>query len=325
MALKKPETTTTTVLVDQCLAFGIKTNCTQNSKHNIQQQLINFQISKIEKALLLQYRTLQQPSMINMIRKNPFRPSASKTKRKEIWLYFVIAIQTVVILFFLHNTNSISIDNNGSLLNKYNYNVRSFYDPPEIHTVESQLSRVWHSNGSPSINPDLKSGTCWCSGDDYCSCTPSLAIDAILTSGDNHIWLVKRKDVGKYAVMGGFVETGETCEEALRRELKEEMNLEILSDDDITFFGVYDDPMRDARRHTVSAVYVVNLFEGVVPKAGDDAASVVKVPFEDIGRMNFFADHKNILFDYMNIMRMKQKGASLGWKVPSIRRSMCSA
>ena len=36
----------------------------------------------------------------------------------------------------------------------------------------------------------------------------------ILTSGDTHFWLVKRKDVGEYATMGGFVDMGEPIEEA---------------------------------------------------------------------------------------------------------------
>lgn len=58
-------------------------------------------------------------------------------------------------------------------------------------------------------------------------CTPSMAIDTILTSGEDHVWLVKRKDQGKYATMGGFVEVGETSEDAVKRELMEEMNVKL--------------------------------------------------------------------------------------------------
>ena len=50
-------------------------------------------------------------------------------------------------------------------------------------------------------------------------CTPSLAIDMILTSGPDHIWMVQRKVTGLMALMGGFNEVGETVEEAARREL----------------------------------------------------------------------------------------------------------
>lgn len=42
-----------------------------------------------------------------------------------------------------------------------------------------------------------------------CMCTAAVAIDCILTSGSEHFWLVKRKDTGQYATMGGFVEVGE--------------------------------------------------------------------------------------------------------------------
>ena len=56
--------------------------------------------------------------------------------------------------------------------------------------------------------------------------TPSLAINTILTSGgDTHFWLVKLKDVGKYANKVGLVDMCEPTEEPDVRELKEEMNL----------------------------------------------------------------------------------------------------
>mmetsp|Transcript_14202 Transcript_14202/g.17138 ORF Transcript_14202/g.17138 Transcript_14202/m.17138 type:complete len:88 (-) Transcript_14202:36-299(-) len=48
-------------------------------------------------------------------------------------------------------------------------------------------------------------GSCWCSGDAYCMCTPSLAIDLVITSGHDHVWLVRRKDTNQLATMGGFV------------------------------------------------------------------------------------------------------------------------
>ena len=69
------------------------------------------------------------------------------------------------------------------------------------------------------------------------------------------------------------MEVGETCEDAVRRELLEEMDIDLNEvGGGMTLFGVYGDPMRDARRHTTSAVYVVDIPEGVVPRAGDDAA-----------------------------------------------------
>ena len=115
---------------------------------------------------------------------------------------------------------------------------------------------MWHSNSHPSINKDLTKGNCWDSADECCMCTTSLAIDTILTSGDTHFWLPKRKDVGKYATMGGFVDMGEPTEEAVVRELKEELNIDLLKgSSDPVLFGVCGGPVRDARRRIISAVY----------------------------------------------------------------------
>lgn len=43
------------------------------------------------------------------------------------------------------------------------------------------------------------------------------------------VLVVRRKDNGKLACIGGFVEVGETLEEATRREVKEETGLEVTS------------------------------------------------------------------------------------------------
>jgi ADP-ribose pyrophosphatase YjhB (NUDIX family) len=265
--------------------------------------------------MILNMKASSSPKSTRMnsyLNANPFRAKNSSKRRREGILCFVMAIQTIVILILLQHHPRSWHSSSG-------YNLHPFYDAPQIYSSDSQVARVWHSKGSPFINPGLKSGSCWCSGDEYCMCTPSLAIDTILTSGSDHFWLVKRKDAGKYATMGGFVEVGETSVEAVHRELMEEMHIE-LHDDAISLFGIYDDPMRDARRHTVSAVYVVDIPEGVKPYAGDDAAEVVRVAYEDIGNLEFFADHKNILMDFIS-----QKGESFGGQLPGIRRSLCTS
>jgi len=175
---------------------------------------------------------------------------------------------------------------------------QSFYEYPVIHRKEAGLvNRVWRSNASPSIHSDLKKGSCWCSADEWCMCTPSLAIDVILTSGPEHVWLVRRADTGLLALMGGFSEIGETSEESVSRELREEMNINLPGKP--VLFGVYGDPLRDARRHTTSIVYIVDIPENIVPHAGDDATHVHRVALDDISQRNFFIDHKTIIRDYL--------------------------
>ena len=79
---------------------------------------------------------------------------------------------------------------------------QAYYEYPSVHHKDAGLvNRVWRSNSSPSIHSDLKKGSCWCSADKWCMCTPSLAVDVILTSGPNHIWLVRREDTGQLALM----------------------------------------------------------------------------------------------------------------------------
>lgn len=101
---------------------------------------------------------------------------------------------------------------------------------------------------------------------------PALAADAVVFDNKHRLLLIKRKHPpfeGCYALPGGFVEYGETVEAAAMRELKEETGLKATS---CRLIGVYSDPKRDPRRHTVSAAFLIDVAKGA-PKAGDDAAA----------------------------------------------------
>lgn len=76
------------------------------------------------------------------------------------------------------------------------------------------------------------------------------------------------------------------------------MNIDIRLDE-LSLFGMYSDPVRDARRHTASVAYVVDIPEEVVGRAGDDAAKVARVHISKINDLDFFADHKTILKDFI--------------------------
>lgn len=165
-------------------------------------------------------------------------------------------------------------------------------------------------------------GDCYCNAQKYCLCTPSLAIDLVILSGHDHVWLVRRKDTNQLATMGGFIQVGETVEAAVRRELMEEMGITLTEPP--VLLGVYSDPRRDKRRHTVSAAYAVRVDEHAHPVAADDVKQVQRLPLADIEQHDFFADHKTILTDFRALLhRQAISWTGVGDFANDIVRSVC--
>ncbi len=120
--------------------------------------------------------------------------------------------------------------------------------------------------------------------------TPKLTVDAVIIL-NGKIVLIERKNPpyqGKYALPGGFVDIGETIEKAVEREVNEETGLTI---EIVKLLGVYSEPSRDPRGHTVSIVYLV-LGDGI-PKANTDAKGVQLFDIQNIPEMAF--DHNIII------------------------------
>ncbi len=95
-----------------------------------------------------------------------------------------------------------------------------------------------------------------------------------------------------WAIPGGFIDYGEAAETAAKREALEEIGLEI---ELVELLGVYSDPDRDPRKHTLSVVYIATATG--TAKAGDDAKQVHLVNLWEIPT-NLCFDHAKILADY---------------------------
>lgn len=127
---------------------------------------------------------------------------------------------------------------------------------------------------------------------------PYLTTDCVVFDEQGRVLLIRRKYDpfrGHYAFPGGFVEVGETVENAARRELKEETGLDA---GELRLIGVYSDPQRDPRHHTVTVAYLAAVTDPK-PVAGDDAAAAEFVADAENEKLAF--DHDRILLDALKL------------------------
>lgn len=124
--------------------------------------------------------------------------------------------------------------------------------------------------------------------------TPLLSVDLVieLLDDDRRIVLIERRyEPAGWALPGGFVDIGETVEQAAVREAKEETGLDV----SLTYLlGVYSDPDRDPRGHTASAVFIAEAHGS--PRGGDDAAQAAAFDPKHLPPLAF--DHAKILDDF---------------------------
>jgi 8-oxo-dGTP diphosphatase len=124
---------------------------------------------------------------------------------------------------------------------------------------------------------------------------PVSAVDLIIEIEGQGLVLIERLNPPPgWALPGGFVEVGESLEQAAIREAKEEtcLNVELLGQ-----FHTYSDPNRDPRMHCISTIFVARATG--TPRAEDDAKSVAIYPKDQLPDVLAF-DHRQILKDYLN-------------------------
>ena len=122
---------------------------------------------------------------------------------------------------------------------------------------------------------------------------PIPTVDIIIEQGEKGVVLIKRKNPPYgWAIPGGFVDYGESLENAAVREAKEETNLDV----ELTRqFHSYSEPSRDPRHHTITTVYIAR---GKGKLEAKDDALEIEVFTRDRLPADMAFDHRQILEDY---------------------------
>lgn len=129
---------------------------------------------------------------------------------------------------------------------------------------------------------------------------PLPTVDVVIHVPGRGVVLIQRRNPPPgWALPGGFVDVGETVEEAAVREALEETGLRVVL---TGLLGVYSDPSRDPRQHTISTVFTA-LAENPEAMAGaDDAAEARIFPLGQWPQPMAF-DHGRILEDFLAGLR----------------------
>jgi 8-oxo-dGTP diphosphatase len=147
---------------------------------------------------------------------------------------------------------------------------------------------------------ELKQSCPHCGGELIAYRNPVPTVDVVILvpggtlEGDGVVLVERRNPPHGWALPGGFVDYGETCEHAAVREMREETGLDVTL---TGLLGVYSDPTRDPRQHTMSVVFTGIARDINALRAGDDAGQARIFP---LGRWPETAfDHGRILVDFM--------------------------
>jgi ADP-ribose pyrophosphatase YjhB (NUDIX family) len=132
-----------------------------------------------------------------------------------------------------------------------------------------------------------------CRAELECYRNPTPTVDIIIAIEGGGIILILRKNepIG-WAIPGGFVDYGESLEDAAVREAKEETCLDVTLEGQLR---TYSRPDRDPRQHTISTVFMARATG--TPQAADDAAEIGVFTEETLPDPLMF-DHREILSDY---------------------------
>ena len=131
---------------------------------------------------------------------------------------------------------------------------------------------------------------------------PSITTDIFIFDDDLNFILIKRKNdpyKDYWAIPGGFVEYGETVENAAVREAKEETHIDVELKD---LVNVYSKPDRDPRGHTITVAYTAQgNFSN--KKADSDASDISVFNEKKLDEIKIAFDHEEIIRDCLKTVK----------------------
>lgn len=124
----------------------------------------------------------------------------------------------------------------------------------------------------------------------------------IIGDGKGNVLLQKREDDGKWGYHGGAVEIDESVEDALKREVREELNIEI---DEVELFGVYSGPSyhhiypNGDETSCIDIVYICHKYHGEIKLQKEEVLEIGwfnKMNLPD----NLSDNPKQPIYDYLS-------------------------
>ncbi|MFH1691020.1 MAG: NUDIX hydrolase [Candidatus Omnitrophota bacterium] len=128
---------------------------------------------------------------------------------------------------------------------------------------------------------------------------PFVTVDIIIEIDDGIVLIKRSNPPFGWAIPGGFVDYGESVEDAAAREAKEETSLVVKN---LQQMHTYSAPSRDPRFHTVSTVFIGQA-KGQ-PQADSDAVQAQIFRPHEWRNLQLAFDHHKVLDDYLRFRKI---------------------